>query len=468
MRCLFAFLFLAIIPATDCYAQAYLTGPYGPNGTYNLYEIRGIGDGTLARLNASPDDVGPFGASMISSAEQVTETFTGDNISGHLVRVDDAFESRFLFEAGYRGTIEVLEDGYRNFEPRRDSGTFGFAKIGDDGFWDRGSFRGLYMFEYETHLPGPLPPIVGDLASLTVPNQNQGGFNIREISRDRNCVTCSLESPFAKALEIARDIPEDAIVIDYHESTINLVGKRSPGRDLFPDGNTQFRSHDPSEPFPDPVTLIANGQFRVAEEDAGAWEFLVGSDDGFELLIRDESFQFSSDGSVSKSGITPYGSLQFSRNRSFNSSIGAIELAQGTYDLELLYWDAGGTAGLELSARGPNDTTFELLGSPTSSLQLIGGTTCLVPEGGVLGDFDGNGTVEFEDFLSLSSNFAEQVSTYEEGDANCDGAVLFDDFLILSANFGSTAGAATSAQVPEPSSGCLALCCVGILALRRR
>jgi hypothetical protein len=66
------------------------------------------------------------------------------------------------------------------------------------------------------------------------------------------------------------------------------------------------------------------------------------------------------------------------------------------------------------------------------------------------GDLDGNGSVEFADFLVLSANFGSEVGSHTEGDIDCSGDVAFADFLIMSANFGSTVGA-EAASVPEPS-----------------
>lgn len=66
------------------------------------------------------------------------------------------------------------------------------------------------------------------------------------------------------------------------------------------------------------------------------------------------------------------------------------------------------------------------------------------------GDFDLNGSVDFPDFLVLSSTFGQAVDSYAQGDTNLDGVVNFSDFLNLSSNFGSSS--ASLASVPEPSS----------------
>jgi|GEM_PF-3525379 len=86
-------------------------------------------------------------------------------------------------------------------------------------------------------------------------------------------------------------------------------------------------------------------------------------------------------------------------------------------------------------------------------------TTCDPTSGG---DLDGNGAVEFADFLIMSANFGTAVADHTEGDIDCNGTVEFADFLVLSNAFGTAAG--TSA-VPEPSSVMLML--LGLLAMAR-
>ena len=83
------------------------------------------------------------------------------------------------------------------------------------------------------------------------------------------------------------------------------------------------------------------------------------------------------------------------------------------------------------------------------------------------GDMDQNGSVEFADFLVLSTNFGQAVASHAEGDIDCNGQVEFADFLILSTNFGGT-GQANA--VPEPASNAITLITAvfGIMWLRRR
>ena len=88
------------------------------------------------------------------------------------------------------------------------------------------------------------------------------------------------------------------------------------------------------------------------------------------------------------------------------------------------------------------------------------------------GDIDGNGKVEFADFLVLSNNFGNDVSDPEghlSGDLDCNGKVEFADFLVLSNSFGQEVGAEAS-SVPEPSSLTLlglSVLCLGLVRRRR-
>lgn len=79
------------------------------------------------------------------------------------------------------------------------------------------------------------------------------------------------------------------------------------------------------------------------------------------------------------------------------------------------------------------------------------------------GDFDGDGTVGFPDFLVLSNNFGTESPAYTDGNVNLSGPIDFADFLVLSANFGATAAEAKVSAVPEPNAGLLL--CAGVTPL---
>gem|GEM_PF-2390080 len=81
------------------------------------------------------------------------------------------------------------------------------------------------------------------------------------------------------------------------------------------------------------------------------------------------------------------------------------------------------------------------------------------------GDIDGNGTVEFADFLVLSNSFGQEVEGHAQGDLDCNGAVEFADFLVMSANFGQAVG---TQSVPEPSGALLMAMLLPLLAVFRR
>ncbi len=63
----------------------------------------------------------------------------------------------------------------------------------------------------------------------------------------------------------------------------------------------------------------------------------------------------------------------------------------------------------------------------------------------VRGDVDGNGVVEFPDFLAMSNGMRVGGTGYRNGDINLDGSVDIGDYAILSQNFGN------ANYMPEPA-----------------
>ena len=102
------------------------------------------------------------------------------------------------------------------------------------------------------------------------------------------------------------------------------------------------------------------------------------------------------------------------------------------------------------SALAAGGSNLALDANGDGSLDLQDLEFALNQAGSLTGDADGDGTVAFADFLTLSNSFGSSDVAYSSGDFNCDGNVAFDDFLILSANFGNSFSAV--AAVPEPRS----------------
>ena len=65
-------------------------------------------------------------------------------------------------------------------------------------------------------------------------------------------------------------------------------------------------------------------------------------------------------------------------------------------------------------------------------------------------DLDGNGVVNFADFLKLSRNFGRKVGGKAEGDVDGDGVVGFPDFLRMAQTFGMERKAETKEPARRP------------------
>lgn len=76
-----------------------------------------------------------------------------------------------------------------------------------------------------------------------------------------------------------------------------------------------------------------------------------------------------------------------------------------------------------------------------------------VPEGFLLGDFDGNEVVDFADFLIMAGNF-NGPGEFAQGDMDFNGKINLRDFGLFRSIFNAPVGAAS---VPEPSTGLMVI-----------
>lgn len=105
---------------------------------------------------------------------------------------------------------------------------------------------------------------------------------------------------------------------------------------------------------------------------------------------------------------------------------------------------------LQLSAQYELEAALQAGVDPSNDLRLwheCGDETYSYPAT-TPGDTNFDLSVDFDDFLELSSNYAREDAVWKDGDFDWDRSVGFSDFLILRDNFGQGSQAAS---VPEPT-----------------
>jgi hypothetical protein len=84
---------------------------------------------------------------------------------------------------------------------------------------------------------------------------------------------------------------------------------------------------------------------------------------------------------------------------------------------------------------------------------------------GLLGDVNGDFVVDAADYIILKQNFGMTDAGWSDGDFNLNGTVDWDDLQLLMANFG-TRSIGGAPAIPEPAT--LGLLAIGALAILRR
>ena len=111
------------------------------------------------------------------------------------------------------------------------------------------------------------------------------------------------------------------------------------------------------------LALAAHGTIRVPVGRGGEWTFQVQSDDGFELWIDGARFRAGQ-------ATSSYGSMFYAGYRPPGITTGTVELAPGDHQVELVYYEQGGYAELELSAKGPGNAQFARVGDPPATSRI--------------------------------------------------------------------------------------------------
>ena len=390
-------------------AQLYFTGPYGPGGTWNLYEHRGFlgaerfpGAGSAKTWRQAHDE-----------AIERVEPFSGMNARGHLLALsgptaqqeNDHVAARLgghwawigLTDDEEFGGGEAGRDGLAGLGHPPGDGVgwkwtsgevFDFANWhgqypgepdqaslnggGWGGKWAMGGVSGPAIVEYETHSPTPLAlPALPLPPLLPGPAARPGVFGIREVARN-GLLSSNGRVGYGElglALRSLQNISPQAVVRDYYAPVIDHVGDNSV--QLFQTGqaglNRPFEllgRGDVAYSQLDDFALVAHGQILIPEGQGGDWQFQVASDDGFELYIPGASFEPGDGGTF----VTHYGSLMWPNEKGGSSITAQVSLPAGVHDIELVYFENKGQAMVELAAAPVRDSQpnapFVIVGAP--------------------------------------------------------------------------------------------------------
>ena len=369
-----AFVGLASVPALG---QVRFTAPYGPGGTWVVYELVTTPvEWDRARVDAKGMVFNGVSGSLpsIGSAEenQFIRSITVGNywiglhdsdglstIDGELLPGTERGTARdgWLWVDGEPYNYQNWGGGEPNDWPNHVPPGEDAVHIRGDGMWndDRagttlGQAAGAnnpYVVKYKTNsASAPFS------TKLPGPAGGAGTWGVREIAQ--NGGVDNLSQALQSALSTRAGTRQS---VDYQAPVLNLWD--SDGRGNF--GNdTNFRvvtnglTPDPAannENDMDQVTVIATGRIRIPR--AGVWTFGVNSDDGFRLTVDGQTFTNPVNGDVAN------GSLAFFTGRGASDTLGQINFAQaGDYDIQLINWEGGGGAAVEVFAAEGAQATF--------------------------------------------------------------------------------------------------------------
>ncbi|MFO0895827.1 MAG: PA14 domain-containing protein [Pirellulales bacterium] len=403
--------------STGVFAQSphFFTAPFGEGGTWNLYEIEGL-PGTPVNPRLALSVSGEIAATpatwhaALADAEGRVESLSGKSVAGHLLSVGGAEENAGIrsrvpaessywigltddevFGGGETSTGQPLLDGlaglngpvgdgvgweWSNGEPfrygnwRQNSGPQGasgadyVAVLGRtaSGQWSdaQSEDKHLWVVEYETRMPADFL-LEAQAARAPGPQGGWGTWGVREI------VDPTQGEGLAGALNTLFSPAPQAKTVDYQTPVLDYV-------DQTLDGQFTIDREFASGRAVDKLALVAHGKIRVPEGRGGPWQFRVDSDDAFEIYVSGKRFdpiaapiQNPNDATQT----TIYGSLTYPADRSFDKgpSVGSIQLEPGDHDIEMVYHEYNGLAALEVSAKGPGDQQFALVGDPGVALQ---------------------------------------------------------------------------------------------------
>jgi Bacterial lectin/PA14 domain/PEP-CTERM motif len=269
------------------------------------------------------------------------------------VDITVAFRDGVFTETLTQGANIYTRSAFYNVSDRVGStGFIGFT--GGTGGANAG--QSISNFTFTTGNAPAVPP--APTALTGVPQGGPGVWGIREVIGANGC--CGDLTQAQAAI-----LGNTGILTEYTAPVVNLYDSGGRGRFRF---DSLYRS-DPDQVTPandtvNNIAVLATATVRIPT--TGVYTFGVNSDDGFRLTIDGKRFEaFYGQGGTSIDG---NGSLQFTAGRGVNDSLGAIFLTAGDHQIQMLNWEGGGGAAVEIYASAGAKTafdygTFSLLGS---------------------------------------------------------------------------------------------------------
>ena len=340
----------------------YAYGQFGPNNTWNLYEVVSTATSWTAAYNAA-------------AAKSVA------GVTGHLVAITSAAEKNFIqSKIGANSWIGLTDDpayggtekgdthswpapteGYPPTATQRGAGfvwcngesftyhssVWATSEPGGDGnyvemsttgkWYDRSAGSNyIYVIEYDLR--------------LTAPPSNSNGFAILE--KHNNVQIPDIQS----AVNFLDN--GTGTTYAYNAAVIDYIDPEDWGGGDFSVNNPFGGNTSADDDF---FALQIHGTVRIPS--SGTWTFGVNSDDGFRLKLDGAVFD-------TLAGCTnPAGSdtMEYAGLRGASDSLGAVDLAAGDYEFDLVYFENGGGSGLEFFAAPGAFPSFE-------SYRLVGDT----------------------------------------------------------------------------------------------
>jgi hypothetical protein len=361
----------------------YFYGPYGPGGTYNLYQLvttpRSFADahadaqsrtlagvqGHLATIHSTGENSIVRNARLASGADlwiglTDRETYAGASEGGN-TSLSPLPPAGSPPGVGQRGNGFAWVTGepltFMNWASAapNDAGE-DYATMTSFGQWnDRNDTADVpaglnrpYVVEYELGLP--FQP--GGAATET------GAFQVQEVLGN------GVLNTLADALSALDG--DGGTRAAYSSTTINHRDPNTNGSDHFT-GDLNFATNTAADD--DDFALRATAILEIPT--TGDYTFGVTSDDGFRLRITGGTFS-----SFTGGGTAIYGDiLEHAAPRGPADSLGVLHLERGAYPIELITYERGGGAMVELyaaaGAKTAFDGTFRLVGqSSTGGLGL--------------------------------------------------------------------------------------------------